>query len=180
MKLVQAQDATRDGADLNIELLRQSIEVLSAIGDDAYTRPADLFDGQRIGAHVRHIVEFYERLLDGVRTGTVDYAARQRDPILETDRPAAIARLALVCSHLGSESLPEPGAGLLVRPEDSAHGPFGSTMGRELEAVASHTVHHFALIAVLLRYFGLPVPADFGVSKATLRYRAGNAREQAA
>ena len=180
MKTVIAQTAVRDLADLNIELLEQAVEVLSSIDDETYVRPAELFDGQRVGGHIRHIVEFYECLFEGVRTGVVDYAARRRDRLVETNRSAAIVRLASVCSQLYSESRLLNGAELLVRPEDAAHGHFGSTGGRELEAVASHTVHHFALISVLLRYFGLPVRGDFGVSKATLRYRASKAQAQAA
>jgi hypothetical protein len=170
MSTVSTPPAEQELAELNAELLEQGIEVLSSIQDETYTRAADLFGGQRIGGHIRHIVEFYERLFEGLRTGLVDYAARRRDPVVETDRSAAIARLASVCDRLRSGGLSGSSA-VRVRPEDSRSGHFGSTSGRELEAVASHTIHHFALISVLLRYFGLPVPSDLGVSKATLRYR---------
>jgi hypothetical protein len=157
--------------EVNAELLEQGVEVLSSIQDETYTRAADLFDGQRIGGHIRHIIEFYERLFEGIRSGVVDYTARRRDPVVETDRCAAIARLESVCDCLRSGGALFGSVELLIRPEDSRRGHLRSTSGRELEAVASHTVHHFALISVLLGYFGLLVPAEFGVSKATLRYR---------
>ncbi|MFT5050292.1 MAG: hypothetical protein ACI8QZ_001693 [Chlamydiales bacterium] len=35
----------------------------------------------------------------------------------------------------------------------------------------SHTVHHFALIAVILRLDGRSVRARFGVTPSTLRHR---------
>jgi len=172
MHSVLIQSAEQHLAEVNAQLLEQGVEVLSSIEDETYTQPADLFGGQRIGGHIRHIVEFYERLFEGVADGVVDYAARRRDPVIETNRSAAIARLRSVCCWLRSDNDLFQPIELLVRPEDPGPGHFGSTPGRELEAVATHTVHHYALISVLLRYFGLPVPPDFGVSKATLRYRA--------
>jgi hypothetical protein len=164
--------AEQELRELNAELLEQGIETLLSIDDETYTRPAELFDGQRIGGHIRHIVEFYERLFEGINTGVVDYAARRRDPVIEMHRCTAIARLESLSDRLRSGDVLFEWVNLLVRPEDSGRGHFGSTSGREFEAVASHTIHHFALISVLLRYFGLPVLPDFGVSKATLRYRA--------
>ena len=172
MSTVSIPSAEQELAELNAQLLEQGVEVLSSIQDEIYTCPADLFGGQRIGGHIRHIVEFYERLFEGVKTGVVDYAARRRDPVVEMDRSAAILRLESVCDCLRSGGGSVDSVELLMRPEDSARGHVRSTSGRELEAVASHTIHHFALISVLLRYFGLAVPQEFGVSKATLRYRA--------
>jgi hypothetical protein len=59
-----------------------------------------------------------------------------------------------------------------------AGGPGGdeewrhSTLGRELQVVASHTVHHFALIALLLERLSVPVAAGFGVAASTRRHEA--------
>ena len=43
--------------------------------------------------------------------------------------------------------------------------------GRELLFLISHTVHHFALIAFMLRSFGIEPGDKFGVAPSTLRYR---------
>ena len=45
-----------------------------------------------------------------------------------------------------------------------------STVERELQVLLSHTVHHYALIAVALRLHGLEVDPEFGVAPSTLRY----------
>jgi hypothetical protein len=47
-----------------------------------------------------------------------------------------------------------------------------SSIGRELQALSSHTIHHFALIAITLRLHGFDVDQDFGMSPSTLRYQA--------
>ena len=46
-----------------------------------------------------------------------------------------------------------------------------STIERELQFLASHTVHHFTVIALLLRLDGVEVDADFGVAPSTLHHR---------
>jgi hypothetical protein len=43
---------------------------------------------------------------------------------------------------------------------------------RELQFLASHTVHHYALIAHLARDRGVGVAPEFGVAPATLDYWA--------
>ncbi len=157
----------------NIELLQQGAAVLSAVDDHSYKRPCLMFDGQRIGGHVRHIVDFYEMLLVGAVAGRVNYDARGRDRVVETDRGLAIERLQKLARRLQAVD-----AGALARPlavsSEGTHGTewMQSSLGRELEATRSHTVHHYALIAMLLRYFGLRAPEDFGVSKTTLQHRA--------
>jgi hypothetical protein len=67
------------------------------------------------------------------------------------------------------ESLQVDGS-VQVRAED-AEPYLSSTIGRELQSLSSHTVHHFALIAMSLRAMGIPVEEDFGVAPSTLRYR---------
>jgi hypothetical protein len=54
-----------------------------------------------------------------------------------------------------------------------------STISRELQALSSHTIHHFALIAVILRLHGIFLDPEFGVSPSTLRYQAAKFAEAA-
>jgi hypothetical protein len=45
-----------------------------------------------------------------------------------------------------------------------------STALRELQFLVSHTVHHYAVIALILRARGLEPGPDFGVAPSTLKY----------
>ena len=54
-----------------------------------------------------------------------------------------------------------------------------SSVSRELQVLSSHTVHHFALIAVTLRAHGVHMDPDFGMAPSTLRHLASQAREAA-
>jgi hypothetical protein len=44
-----------------------------------------------------------------------------------------------------------------------------SSISRELQVLSSHTVHHFALIAITLRMHGVEIESDFGMAPSTLR-----------
>src|SRR5947209_2261188 len=88
----------------NAELLEQAAAVLLEISDEDYCRPAAIFGGQRIGGHVRHVVEFYECLFAGLAAAVVDYDARRRDPEVENDRRTGRARLLTLASRLESDS----------------------------------------------------------------------------
>ena len=50
-----------------------------------------------------------------------------------------------------------------------------STIALELRFLASHTVHHYALIASLARDLGIEPGDQFGVAPATLEYWATQA-----
>jgi hypothetical protein len=54
-----------------------------------------------------------------------------------------------------------------------------SSASRELQVLSSHTVHHFALIAMTLRMHGVEMDPGFGMAPSTLRYLASRNAEAA-
>ena len=128
-----------------------------------------------IGRHVRHVLEHYESLLQGV-DGRIDYETRARDPEVETDPGVARERIAGLREKLAV--LPDTDAPTSIRVrytsacDDEIVTDIESTLERECHFVLSHTVHHMALIALLVQRDGHGVPEDFGVAGSTLRYRA--------
>jgi uncharacterized damage-inducible protein DinB len=169
----------RELIGINISLLSQVRTLVNQLDDATFaTNPKD-FGPHRVGSHLRHVLEFYECFLNGLPSGRIDYDARQRDITIEKSRRAAIARIGGIIRHLEGEALSE-GATLSVRMENAEADAFlNSSVGRELQALSSHTIHHFALIAVTLRLHGRHVDPDFGMSPSTLRYQAAQSMEAA-
>lgn len=159
----------------NAALMDQAIEVLTRTPDGTYSQRSTTFRGQRIGAQVRHVIEFYECLFDGIQRRQVNYDARRRDPVIESDRRAAIGKLRAIRERLLSDEMLLTDCSLWIAPEGGAASDAFSSLGRELQAVESHTVHHYALIAMLMLASGIEVPQNFGVSRATTRYWAETA-----
>jgi hypothetical protein len=150
----------------NQQLLEQALALVAAHGGPGQPRYAG-----PVGSHLRHVVEHHDALLLPADPGLVDYDARPRDAVLETSPQHARCRLQSLHQALASlpaERLVEP---VLVRGQGGLAGEFGfqvpSTLGRELAFVASHAVHHFALLAGHCRQQGIATPEGFGKAPAT-------------
>jgi hypothetical protein len=162
--------------EANLALLEQGRRLLASIDDDIYTKRLSLLFSNRIGAQMRHILEFYECFLDGLPLAHVDYDARRRDELLETSRATAIGRIESIADRLASSSVTGEDGLLWVRMEDTPAELAGdafltSSVTRELQVLKSQTIHHFALIAVALRVQGLTADEGFGVAPSTLRHQ---------
>ena len=163
--------------ETNSAWLRQAAELLGSLDDRAYTTSPTGLEPHRAGGHLRHILEFYECFLEGCARGYVDYDSRRRDTSVETNRFTAIARLREVNERLTQLHTLEYDRRIWVRAEAiTAPGILGnilaSSVGRELQVLSSHTVHHFALMAITLRAHGVSVPSSFGVAPSTLLHQA--------
>jgi hypothetical protein len=168
----------------NIEWLGQAEALLDRISDQAYVAVPSGLAPHRAGGHLRHIVEFYECFLVGLPEGSVDYDARKRDPLVESCRRAARERIRRVIGRLETEPRLRADSNVRVSMEDSGGSgiadPFViSSIGRELQALSSHTIHHFALMALTLRALGVSVDPDFGIAPSTLRFLGSRSEEAA-
>jgi len=158
----------------NLGLLQSCDALLEGVPAAEYTRATGVcFDGA-IGEHVRHLLDHYVGFLGALENGRrLDYEARVRDPRVESDTVFARSLLRGVVSKLGALDGTDLDAPMHVRIEvEHAQLWSGSTPARELAFLVSHTVHHCALIGVICRANGVPVPPDFGVAPSTLRHRA--------
>jgi hypothetical protein len=156
----------------NLALLEQAFELIGRTPESTY---AGVRNGPRpVGPQFRHVLDHYRRFLSGLESARIDYDDRERDPALETDRRAArrtirelIGDLSLLDGErldLASEARLECGLGA---EEDQWSR---TTLRRELHFLLSHTIHHYALIGLLLAEHGVDPGADFGVAPSTLSY----------
>lgn len=158
----------------NIFFLKQGIELLNDLTDELYTGNG-VYNKSGIGRHFRHIIEHYFSFND-YSDHTIDYDDRERDIKLETERSYMIKEMKRVSKEL-EEFKNEPellDIPIKVRSNEGIgeeNSPFStSTLRRELQFLISHTVHHYALIGLILKTMGYRPDPDFGVAPSTLRY----------
>jgi len=161
----------------NTGSLRQAIALIENIDDETYITSPPSLAPHRVGGHLRHILEFYECFLDGIETSHIDYDARKRDEAIETSRETALARTRSVIRRLETAVQLRGDWIVWVKVEDAPASRLDdafmtSSIGREIQALASHTVHHFALIAMTLQALGYRLDRNFGMAPSTLRYQA--------
>jgi uncharacterized damage-inducible protein DinB len=165
-------------AQANLAYLRQGSDLIRRLTDEQYA--ATTVNGRRagVGAHFRHVFDHYRSFLDGLERGRVDYDRRDRDLQVEHERAAALATCTELAERLERAALADATRPLDVLVDCGEPGTrvvSHSTFARELQFLVSHTVHHYAVIALLLRARGVEPGQDFGVAPSTLKFEQGNA-----
>jgi len=159
---------------LNKGYLDQAAQLIESLDDASYVSTEAQFYTSGIGDHVRHIIEHYQLFLDGVGSGLIDYDARKRDLSLSSDRSLAVSAIREVQCRLDeiSPSAHRINIKMMSSSEDELNVPLSeSSVSRELLYLQAHTIHHFALIATILRLQGVELHPDFGVAPSTLKHR---------
>lgn len=167
-------------AHQNIHFLAQALDLVERIGP-LYAEPGP--HGQAsTGAHMRHVLDCYHCFLRGLESGglegpcCVDYDARDRDPRVETDGEYASGVIRHLIESLERLTADDLDRSLKVQVDAAAWDQnedlwSTSSVARELQFLLSHTVHHFALMALILRAQGMDPGAEFGVAPSTLEHR---------
>lgn len=127
-----------------------------------------------VGAHIRHILDRFHCVLSGLPTATIDYDDRKRDKSIENNLDTAAFALASVAKRIGSvEVMNALNATIAVRESVHHQGPavtMPSTVGRELMGLVTHSVHHLAIIALIVKSYGYEMDSDFGKAPSTILY----------
>jgi len=167
--------AACDRAVVPVEALSALLDDVSAVlmqvDIDGYlARPAGGVSGS-VGAHVRHLLDHVSAFVETGCAGELCYDHRQRGTSVEADPAEALSqiyRLQLGLERIAVRPQAEP---VLVRSHLDRQGrsiASWSTLGRELAFVMSHTIHHQAIIALLLAGRELAsVPERFGYAPST-------------
>ena len=147
--------------------LSEHQELLLKLSDKQYQHQSELLSGASIGQHLRHVVEFYDCLLNGLSQQKINYEKRARSLELENNRKTAIKKISSIIDQLLSLEL---NSRLYLEIEDLI---IDTSVERELYYNLEHSIHHQALIKVGLKEqnIGNMVNADFGVAPSTLKYR---------
>jgi uncharacterized damage-inducible protein DinB len=151
------------------DLLDALMALVIAIPADVYTaRPVNACGA--IGGHVRHVLDHIAALVAASPMRTLSYDHRARGTTVEHDPGAAIHEMMRLDAALARWTDQRLDDSIVVTAMTSTHESLSSwsTLARELTFVVAHTVHHQAMIALLLEWQGMPLPSErFGIAPAT-------------
>lgn len=155
---------------IHLSLWNDMLHLCKSISLEHYTHKNKALQNTSISQHLRHAYEFYTCLLRGLDTGIVDYEARKRDTLLETDIAYAQQQIEALIGFLSS--CPTNISMTLCSKESRQETAFTS-FDRELVYCLDHAIHHQAIIKIGLHDMDLAhlVGPHFGVAYSTLRYR---------
>ncbi|MCW5966993.1 MAG: hypothetical protein KIT57_00635 [Blastocatellales bacterium] len=159
----------------NIETLKQGVELIERLDDRLYMQADRRFSLSGVGSHFRHCIDFYQNFLAGIGLGRINYDNRERDERIENNRVVASAQLNSIIARFSQTLVinsTEEIEVLLEGPSNPMDDGYWSrsSLKRELQFLLSHTIHHYALIAVALRLHGFEPGAHFGVAPSTLQH----------
>ena len=157
-----------------VAVLVQLDNLLETLTDEQYIATPGGLVTSGIGGHIRHNLDHIEALLRAAETGVLDYDRRERGTGIERDRTVARAAIHKLASQLQAFDWADTPVFLsmdaIVTP-DALAVKMKTTIDRELVFVLSHTIHHNALIALLVKLQGAALPPDFGYAPSTLAHR---------
>ena len=151
-------------------------DVIGQLSPQDFSRPIQVLAGASVGAHVRHILDMYQCLENGIDTGVVNYEHRKRDQAIECDPARAGSAIEDILKSLREEDLSMYLEGRYSETDDQ-DVRVASSYHREVLYNLEHSIHHMALIRIGLRDMGfLDLPDSFGVAPATIKYRTACAQ----
>lgn len=157
----------------SISILEKLKSVLVQVSDDQYQSSLDVFSGATLGQHVRHIIEFYDCLIEN--DTSVSYDDRKRSIDLETSIQAVCHKIDTLCLSLNEIKEDRPLKLKVTIGIKSTDGQefFDTSLFRELLYAFEHAIHHMAIIKIglIINYPSIEIPKHFGVAESTIRYK---------
>ena len=157
---------------MSVQALQAQLRTLLAIVEDVQ---ADVFRARvsqssgTVGEHVRHALDHARALLVLNEGDDLTYDTRLRGTAVETHADVAASEIERVCDELDDlGGAPDRPIRLhLIAEAGERPSQLVSTLGREVAFVIQHTIHHCALIALLLERRGIATPTRFGYAPST-------------
>lgn len=150
--------------------LAQLAEIVEELGNEKYAELLPVLSLNSIGKHIRHIIEFYQCLVNALNTGCVDYDARERNILLETDSEYTLNTIKeLITTITKSENKK-----LQIQVSyDEETTQINTSFFRELVYNIEHTTHHLAIIKIAIEtnFPEITLPENFGLAYSTIKYQ---------
>jgi len=151
--------------------LERGIKLLNAISDKEYSDNSVAPYYSSIGIHMRHILDVFDCIFEGLETRKVNLAARKRNELAEIKVNIGLAYFEEIVEklkNLESENLDD----VVEVQDDLGLGVVTAnyTLASALIQAHSHAIHHFASIGYVISQLGISLPdADFGYNPTTPR-----------
>ena len=149
--------------------LNRGIQLLNCITDNEYSNKTIAPYYSSIGVHMRHILDVFDCVFDGLESGNINLISRKRNELAENYTQYGIAYFEDIIQRLkliNAEDLNK----IVTVTDDLGLGIITAnyTLGGILIQAHSHAIHHFASVGYVISQLGISLPdADFGFNPTT-------------
>ena len=153
-------------------ILDQLSDAIKQLTDDEFIIPSETLSGSSVGQHLRHTLEFFICLEQGLSGGVINYDKRGHDKLIETDRDIASEVINRIRSFI-SMQVTDRDLILKASYDGQRIVSVSTSYFRELTYNIEHAVHHMAIMKIGIKEVAerVSLPIDFGVAASTIRYR---------
>jgi uncharacterized damage-inducible protein DinB len=149
--------------------LQRGIQLLNCISDNEYNNKTIAPYYSSIGIHLRHILDVFDCVLDGIESGNINLINRKRNELAENYTQNGIAYFEEILRRLKLLENADFNK-IVVVSDDLGLGIVSAnyTLGGILIQVHSHAIHHFASVGYVIFQLGIELPdVDFGFNPTT-------------
>lgn len=154
-------------------ILNQLANAIKQLTDNEFVTPSQTLSGSSVGQHLRHTLEFFICLEQGLENGVINYDKRSHDKMIESDRALALSVIGRIHSFVGREMEDKSLVLEASYNEGEELASVSTSYFRELTYNIEHAVHHMAIMKIGINEIAkhVSLPSDFGVAASTIRYQ---------
>ncbi|MGY0407343.1 MAG: DinB family protein [Polaribacter sp.] len=156
--------------------LKRGIILLEQISDDVYANSSVAPYYSSIGANMRHVLDFFSCIFDGLNSCEIDLTLRKRNQEVEQKTAIGINYFNTVISQLKKITPSDLNRPVKVT-DDLGLGKITTnyTLANALIQAHNHAIHHFASVGYIVNQLGLELSdEDFGYNPTTPKKEEAN------
>jgi uncharacterized damage-inducible protein DinB len=149
--------------------LNRGVLLLKNISEEEYRNTSIAPYYSSIGGHVRHILDVFDCIFEGLNSGDINLIKRKRNQRVEQFKDEGIQyfeEIIVKLQQLNSADFNE----IVKVTDDLGLGVLTAdyTLGGVLIQAHSHAIHHFASLGYIISQLGINLPdSDFGFNPTT-------------
>lgn len=149
--------------------LQRGIKLLNCISNDEYNNTSVAPYYSSIGGHIRHILDVFECIFEGLESGHINLINRKRNELVENYTKLGIVYFEDIIQQLKLIDK-EDFNKIVIVTDDLGLGIVSAnyTFGGIIIQAHSHAIHHFASVGYVISQLGIELPdVDFGFNPTT-------------
>ena len=151
--------------------LNRGIRLLECISDEEYSNTSIAPYYSSIGGHMRHILDVFDCIFDGLESDSINLINRKRNTLAENYTDYGISYFNSTLKRLKLLESTDFNRIIMVT-DDLGLGIISAnyTVSGILIQAHSHAIHHFASVGYVISQLGIQLPDDdFGFNPTTPR-----------
>lgn len=151
--------------------LLRGVKLLNTITDKQYSDKSVAPYYSSIGGHMRHILDIFDCIFEGLPSKKINLAARKRNELVEEFTIQGLIYFETILKKLNALKYYDYNEIVEVR-DDLGMGEVvvKYTLASALIQAHSHAIHHYASIGYIISQLGIELPdVDFGFNPTTPR-----------